>query len=299
MLPDINLLLQFQAVMDHGSYTGAASQMHLSRQALTKNVQKMEQMLGGPLFEQRGRALVPTELARTLERHMGPLLSAWRTFSSQMEAELSGQWLSLFLAPGVFLSLGGNPYRIFGQIHPDIRISAEEGSSEEVVNRVKSGDAHVGLIGSVPAYLSDFTYMLLKPAGMWLLLPGDHPLSAKEELVPQDLKGVPICGPGRHNHQQRFFTEGMKRFGIDFDFSMISIYPNQQGEVPEEGICFGFPPSIVIPPEGWVCRHVLLPGEELFGTYAIKRKDFTLPAPARAFWEFLREKFVPQEVDLG
>lgn len=291
MLPDLNLLMQFQAVMDHGSYTGAAGQMHLSRQALTKNIQKMEQMLGGRLFEQRGRTLVPTDLGLTLERHAAPLLLAWRTFVSQMEAELAGEWLALFLSHGTLSALGENPHLVFGQLHREIRISAEVGSCDEVTARVQSGEAQVGILGTVPDYLEGFEYLLLRPSGVWLLCPERHPLALKEELLPQDLLGISICGPGRHNHLQRFVAEGLQRLGIRMNYSMIATYPDKLGQAPEEGIYFGFPPGTASVPEGWRTIHVLLPGEERFGTYAIRRRNSTLPAPAKEFWSFLAGRF--------
>ena len=227
MLPDIYLLQQFHAVMEKGNYTGAAKSIHISRQALTKNIQKMEAMLGGPLFTNTGKGLVPTELALTLENRARPLLLAWKNFEEEMEADHSSGWLSLSLSRGVATAMGVNPCEAYLLAHPEVRLAMEEASCDEVLSRVESGEAQVGLIGSHPEYLSDFTCLCLKRTGLWLLLPEGHPLADKKELEAFDLVDVPICGPDRHNHLQRFFTERCLLLGIHPTFSLMATYPEK------------------------------------------------------------------------
>ena len=292
MLPDVYLLQQFSAVMENGSYTEAARQMHLSRQALTKNIQKMEAMLGTPLFQARGKRLVPTDFARLLDRHARPVLQAWKQFETAMEAESSRQWLSLSLSQGIATSLGTNPYEVFLGLHPEIHLVAEEASCDEVLSRVDSGEAQIGLLGTHPDYLEGFDHLCLRHTGVWLLLPQDHPLARKEELCPTDLAHLPVCGSGRHNHLQRFFIEGCKSEGITPSFSLIATYPDKAGAAPEKGIYFSMPPGISPVPEGWTIRHLLLPREEAFGTYVICKKERPLSPMARSFWTFLLERYV-------
>jgi DNA-binding transcriptional LysR family regulator len=65
------------AVVDYGGYHRAADALHLSQPAISKHVRKIEQQLGGPLFERRGRGVevsargeaVVAELRRVVEVH--------------------------------------------------------------------------------------------------------------------------------------------------------------------------------------------------------------------------------------
>ena len=50
------------------------------------------------------------------------------------------------------------------------------------------------------------------------------------------------------------------------------------------------PPGVAPVPDGWTLRHLLLPGEEDFGTYAVRRKDAALGPMARDFWEYLAKE---------
>jgi DNA-binding transcriptional LysR family regulator len=65
------------AVVDYGGYHRAAEALHLSQPAISKHVRRIEQQLGGPLFERRGRGVevsargeaVVGELRRIVEAH--------------------------------------------------------------------------------------------------------------------------------------------------------------------------------------------------------------------------------------
>ena len=59
----IETLAAFVAVVDHGSFSAAADKLHLTQPAVTKRIQALEQTLGEPLFERRGRQTRPLEAA--------------------------------------------------------------------------------------------------------------------------------------------------------------------------------------------------------------------------------------------
>ncbi|MGK5552411.1 LysR substrate-binding domain-containing protein [Actinomadura kijaniata] len=65
-LPPLNALLPFEATVRHASMTEAARELHLTHGAVSRQVRRLEQALGAPLFERRTRALHPTPQARQL-----------------------------------------------------------------------------------------------------------------------------------------------------------------------------------------------------------------------------------------
>src|SRR4051812_49746148 len=48
-------LRSFLAVVDYGGYHRAAEALHLTQPAVSQHVRRLEQRVGGPLFERRGR----------------------------------------------------------------------------------------------------------------------------------------------------------------------------------------------------------------------------------------------------
>ena len=296
MLPDIYLLEQFEAVMQERSYTAAAATMNLSRQALTKNIQKIERMVGGYLFTPRAKTLEPTPLALALDNSARPLLSAWDTFSEEMKAlsPAHQEPLTISLSHGVTLALGANVAQEFMERNTNSFLSVEETSAEEVAERVLRRESSIGIIGSLPKYLQDFTYMCLRLSGMWFLLHDSHPLAKEKAIYPRQLPGYPVVGSGKRNHQQRFFVEACEKAGVTPTFSMMVTYSaTAPSSLPldEGSLYFSFPPGSFTLPKGWVIRPLILPQGDLFGTYAITSRKTKLSGETQAFWEYLKERF--------
>ncbi|MEP7125695.1 MAG: LysR family transcriptional regulator [Byssovorax sp.] len=55
-------LLYFWTIVHEGSLTKAAARLRLTHSTLSVQVRALEEFLGGPLFERRGRSLIPTPL---------------------------------------------------------------------------------------------------------------------------------------------------------------------------------------------------------------------------------------------
>ena len=69
-MPPLNALRVFHAVMRQGSLRAAAETLRVSPQAVSQQVQILEDALGVPLFERRGRGADPTEAAILLMHHV-------------------------------------------------------------------------------------------------------------------------------------------------------------------------------------------------------------------------------------
>lgn len=65
-LPPLNSLKVFWVVMRHGSFRGAADELLISPQAVSQQIRLLEDILGVPLFERKGRVIEPTEQAMIL-----------------------------------------------------------------------------------------------------------------------------------------------------------------------------------------------------------------------------------------
>jgi DNA-binding transcriptional LysR family regulator len=59
-LPDMNLLVALDALLDEGSVVGAARRMNLSPAAMSRTLTRVREALGDPILVRAGRGLVPT-----------------------------------------------------------------------------------------------------------------------------------------------------------------------------------------------------------------------------------------------
>ena len=76
---DLNLLRVLDALLDTGSTTRAAVALGLSQPAVSAALSRLRHALGDPLFLRHGRALAPTDYARSLRDPLRDLLDAAET----------------------------------------------------------------------------------------------------------------------------------------------------------------------------------------------------------------------------
>ena len=73
---DLASLAAFVAVAEHGGFSAAAEQLHLTQPAVSKRIAQLEASLDVRLFDRLGRQVVTTEAGRTLLPRARRLLDA-------------------------------------------------------------------------------------------------------------------------------------------------------------------------------------------------------------------------------
>lgn len=88
-LPDLNLLIALNALLQEYSVAGAARRLRLSPSAVSRQLQRLRETMGDPLLVRSGRGLVPTPRALELRDHVAGLLhSCEEALRPQCEAAL-------------------------------------------------------------------------------------------------------------------------------------------------------------------------------------------------------------------
>lgn len=75
-MPDFNLLVTLNALLEEGSVAGAARRLRLSPSAMSRALERLRQTTGDPLLVRAGRGLVPTPRATELRDQVGTLVDA-------------------------------------------------------------------------------------------------------------------------------------------------------------------------------------------------------------------------------
>ena len=70
----------FERVAAHASHSKAAADLHLTQPAVSLQVKELEAMLGGALFEARGRGIVLTEFGQAALAHARSVLASAHDF---------------------------------------------------------------------------------------------------------------------------------------------------------------------------------------------------------------------------
>jgi LysR family glycine cleavage system transcriptional activator len=123
-LPPLNWLRVFEASARHLSFTGAATELHMTQSAVSQQIKALEAHLGRALFHRRPRALALTETGTS---YLPIVRDAFRTLSHGTRAVRGG-------GPGVVRLHANMAFSTFWlaprlgdflQRHPDIRLDIQ------------------------------------------------------------------------------------------------------------------------------------------------------------------------------
>ena len=141
-------LLYFRAAVDHGSFSSAATALHVAQPSLAEPVRRLEAELGVALFQRVGRGLVPTEAGRTLRDHAVRVLDAADGARDAVAAVRE-----LRSGTATFGTWGTSRYygaaeiaATFAARHPGVRLRIIGQNSSEVVAAVSAGTIEAGVI---------------------------------------------------------------------------------------------------------------------------------------------------------
>jgi DNA-binding transcriptional LysR family regulator len=207
----------FRAVMTAGSVTAAAGLLHTSQPTLSRDLARLEQLLGYPLFERQGGRLKPT--ARAL-RLFDEVERSFQGLARVVErAEALGRdddaALSILCLPALSHAL--LPPALSGLLaaHPGIRVSITPAEPPLLEAWMSEQRFDLGLAeqsAPLPGVRLEPVLSLDEVA----VLPADHVLAAKPRLQLKDFAGHPFISlaaddPYRREIDARFEAAGVRR----------------------------------------------------------------------------------------
>ncbi len=146
-LPSLNGLRAFEAAARHGSFTGAAAELHVSQAAVSRLVKLLEERLGFPLFDRRANALTLTERGRALQPTLTEAFDAIAGMVDRVSAMRSGPVLTVGLGASFAVRWLIPRLSGFHIAHPEIEVRIATGGagnpmSDEWTAAVLLGDGH-------------------------------------------------------------------------------------------------------------------------------------------------------------
>jgi LysR family glycine cleavage system transcriptional activator len=148
-VPPLDPLLAFEAAARNLSFTKAASELHLTQSAVSRQIQQLEEHLGIKLFERRTRTLLLTESGQLFYRATQDALQKLHDCARRLRSAATMNTVVVATTPG-FASLWLIPHLAgFTRTHPhvDVRISATNDMIAQVdvaVRYVPEGSATGG-----------------------------------------------------------------------------------------------------------------------------------------------------------
>jgi DNA-binding transcriptional LysR family regulator len=215
MLPQLR---SFLGVIEEGSLNRAATRLHMSQPALSRQMQALENEVGGRLLERSATGVRLTHAGHAFAERTRRLLADYDAAVAEARRLTRGQKEVLrigYLASAAQRLL--NPaLATLRHVHPEVRIKLLDLSPGEQITALQRGEIDVAFIGQEGSTASrDFYTRKLATLPVLVLVPADHQLASRKEVRLAELDGERFIGspedqmPGR----DRWITQLCRKAG--------------------------------------------------------------------------------------
>ncbi|MHA3774588.1 LysR substrate-binding domain-containing protein [Verrucomicrobiota bacterium sgz303538] len=258
---ELRHLRYFTAVAEEASFTRAAARLHVTQPALSRQIRDLEEELGVELIirgTSGGTVLSPAGKAFLPDAHRILELSSEAALNVRKFAECRQHALAIgYIAPalGSFLATS---LQVFGQRHPQVKVSLYELSPAKQIDALKQGKLDIALIGhACPELEREFDLFSIRSVPICAVLPEGHRFAKSEEVSIRDLVGERFIGlaeesfPGRND----FIRDVCRQAGFNVEFAAeadgltsalamigagigITLMPDEVADLPHRHVVF-------------------------------------------------------------
>ena len=206
MNPELRHLRAFVALAEELNFTRAAQRLHLAQQALSAQIQQLEERVGAQLVTRTTRKVELTAAGEALYAQAPGVLAALDAATEAARRAARGETGRLRIGLLATAALDFTPLvlRAFTAERPRVELSVRNVDFSDPTGGVRSGDTDVAVVW-LPFATDGLVVEPLFDEERVGLLADDHPLAAKPELRAADLAGEPMG-----------WVEGLDTVALDF-----------------------------------------------------------------------------------
>ena len=223
MIDRIRALL---TVIEEGSVNRAAVRLRITQPALSRQMQALENEIGGKLLERESSGVKPTGLGHALVKSMMPLVENYDGAMAELRRQARGERSELrigYLASAAQSVLTPALARL-RKTQPDLKLKLHDMSPREQIDGLTAGELDIALIGQEGVVAAkEFHSAKLRSLRVCVAVSDSDPLTTKKNIALKDLKGRDFIGvdedqvPGRN----RWMTALCKTAGFKPRFALI------------------------------------------------------------------------------
>jgi len=193
---DLDQLHTFLEIVRLKSFSKAAQSCFRTQPAISAQVRQLEQELKASLFERLGTKIALTEAGRIFADYAEQILELRRQAQNcinELERVPRGELViaaneatCIYVLPRVFSE--------FKKQFPNVQILVDRSYGARVVEAVVDNQADFG-ITQLPVKEKRLQVVKIHADEIKVLVPFNHPLAAKSQVLPEDLLNVPLLMP--------------------------------------------------------------------------------------------------------
>jgi DNA-binding transcriptional LysR family regulator len=291
---DIRQLRYFTAVVRDGGVQAAAARHFVTQPAVSAQVKRLEAELGEPLFERRGRRLVPTEMGRQMALHAEEVVRRFDALEASLRGlrSLERGRLALGTIDAASAYVLPEIYRAFHRAHPGVRVQIRVDDTTHLLAALRAGDIELATT-TLPSDADDLGVRSIYREPLVPVAHRSHPLASLRRVTLEQLSesGIISYPPGAMTRRlvQRVFDEA----GASYRSTMDVSSPEAMKRLAQAELGVAVLPRPVVSAELRAGSLVELPvGRVRFEREIamVYRDRDTLSPPARVFLEMVEER---------
>lgn len=209
---DLRQLEMFRAVAEEGTFTRAASRMHVTQSAISRQIKLLEDELGSVVLHRgqkkasltgSGELLLKTvhRIQRELQETVSQI-SETRTLHRGSISLAGGMTVCLYILPPVL--------KRFRALYPKVEISVVNAATDVVLDRLRRHELDLALL-TLPIVGDDLQVRPALREEMVVVTAPGHPLSKRRPVPPEELAKHPLIlyesGSNTRRVLDQFFLE--------------------------------------------------------------------------------------------
>jgi DNA-binding transcriptional LysR family regulator len=220
-----------------GSLSAAAEALSYTQSAISQQIATLEAETGMALLERHHRGVTLTAAGQTLVGHAEGILARLDAAEASLAAiaGLRGGRLRMASFPTAGATLMPLAIATFRASYPDVEVTLVEGEPEEIAPRLRAAELDLALLFEFAGQSTlegELTRVELLSDPMYLALPREHTLAAREQIRLQDMAGDAWVQTSRESPCARHVVRSCHSAGFEPNVSFESDdYQTVQGLV--------------------------------------------------------------------
>ena len=274
-------LAYFVALVDVGSFTGAAESLHVAQPTLSRQVRALEDELGSPLVQRVRGGLVLTpagDAVLPLARRMLADMASARTAVAELVGLQRGR-VRVGGTPSLCIGVIADVLRTFSRRHPAIRLELTEAGSQLLVDSLLHNDIDVALVVVPTAGLDPGLELVpVLRERLSVASPAAERAPARGALTVRELVRRPLVVPRRGYDLREATLAACAEAGVTPRFAVEGGEMDAMLRLVEAGTGTAVVPDIVFAGRPGLRRTALTPA--IYRTVALARRADLVPSPA-------------------
>ncbi|MCM3781739.1 LysR family transcriptional regulator [Neobacillus mesonae] len=233
----------FRTVARLEHMTKAAEQLRIAQPALSKTIARLEEDLGVPLFQRKGRQIKLNEFGKAFLHRTEIALTALEEGKREL-TDLAGLHQGRIEIAIQDPDRIGEPLRLFSQQYPNARFGIIQATHHEMASLLIEDQVDYCL-SSLPIDASGLMSEYLTKEIIHLALPPDHPFSDRDQLQLSEVNNEPFVGYKETHALYDIQNEFCRRSGISPDFVCRVDEPSTLLRMVEAGMGVAFVSSCI------------------------------------------------------